>query len=106
MDKSSYKENIRSDSEESFCRNPVIGNAVVEVTIIIPQEERDILYKSLSIEAREIPSKRTRVDISTVDEGLKIIIYAEDIVPLRAALNSFLRFIDSSLRSIRAIYEL
>lgn len=86
--------------------SPVEGNATIEVTIIIPPEERDILFKSISIEAREIPSKRTKVEILTVDEGLKIMIYAEDIVSLRAALNSFLRFVDSSLRSIRVVSEL
>lgn len=82
------------------------SKATAEITMIIPPFERDIIHKSISIEAREIPSKRTRVQILAVNEGLKLAIHAEDIVSLRAALNSFLRFIDSSLRSIRIISDL
>lgn len=106
MDKSSCKEDRDTDPRILSSRNIGPGNAILEVMIFLPPEERDIIYKSVSIEAREIPSKRTRVNISAVNEGLKIVIHAEDIVSLRASLNSFLRFIDSSLRSIRAIHEL
>ncbi|MEM1584056.1 MAG: KEOPS complex subunit Pcc1 [Nitrososphaerota archaeon] len=106
MDKSSCKKDQHADPRISSSHNTRLGNAIVEVVIFIPPEERDIIYKSVSIEAGELPSKRTRVDIIAVNEGLKIVIQAEDVVSLRAALNSFLRFIDSSLKSIRAIFEL
>ena len=82
------------------------NRATVEITITVPPVERDILHRSISMEARDIPSRRTRVQVLAVNEGLKLIIDADDIVSLRAALNSFLRFIDSSLRSIRIISDL
>jgi len=82
------------------------NRATVEITINVPPVERDILHRSISIEVRDIPSRRTRVRVLAVNEGLKLIIHADDIVSLRAALNSFLRFIDSSLRSIKIISDL
>ncbi|MCS7125380.1 MAG: KEOPS complex subunit Pcc1 [Aigarchaeota archaeon] len=77
-----------------------------EIIIHLSQEEREIIVRSISIEAEEIPSKRTRVEVNEVDKGIQITVYAEDIVALRAALNSFLRFVDASLRSIRILYSI
>jgi len=82
------------------------NRAIAEIMITVSPAERDILHRSISIEARDIPSRRTRVQVLAVNEGLKLIIDADDIVSLRAALNSFLRFIDSSLRSIKIISDL
>lgn len=76
---------------------------MAEIVIRVPPDEREILYRSISIEAESIPSKRAMVKIAVINEGLHLAIYAEDIVSLRAALNSFLRFIDSSLRTIRIV---
>jgi tRNA threonylcarbamoyladenosine modification (KEOPS) complex Pcc1 subunit len=82
------------------------NSATAEIMITVPPVERNILHRSISIEARDIPSRRTRVQVLAVNEGLKLIIHADDMVSLRAALNSFLRFIDSSLRSIKIISDL
>ncbi|MEN2974371.1 MAG: KEOPS complex subunit Pcc1 [Candidatus Caldarchaeales archaeon] len=79
------------------------GKNKAEIKIDLPREEREIILKSVSTEIREIPSRRTRVDLCEAGESIKLTIYAEDIVALRAALNSFLRFIDASLRTLRLI---
>lgn len=81
------------------------SKTLAEIIIHLPPDERVILYKSISIEAESIPSKRTEVEIEVIEEGLRLVIYADDLVSLRAALNSFLRFIDSSLRTIRIISQ-
>ncbi len=81
------------------------SRALAEIMMHLPPDEREILYKSILIEAESIPSRRTKVEIEAIEEGLRLVIYADDIVSLRAALNSFLRFIDSSLKTIRIISE-
>jgi len=61
--------------------------------------DRDVknrLIRALSVESnREIP--RTRVVIEDED-GFRMIIYGEDTHALRAALNSYLRWIDLALK--------
>ncbi len=58
--------------------------------IELPNSEE--IYKALKVEAgREIP--RTKVDVVS-NENLEIIIYADDSHALRAALNSYLRWIE------------
>jgi len=63
-----------------------VPRAIIE----LPNSEE--IYKALRVEAgREIP--RTKVDVIS-NENLKIIIDAQDSHALRAALNSYLRWIE------------
>ncbi|MCF8885328.1 MAG: KEOPS complex subunit Pcc1 [Nitrososphaerota archaeon] len=78
----------------------------VEVSIRIPIPERELILKSIILETRDIPSKRTHVSLQSRGEELVLSIEAQDLVALRAALNSFLRFIDSVYRSIKVVSSL
>jgi len=69
----------------------------------LPRDYAEILYSSITPEIEDIPSRRTSVSMALVDEGLNLRISASDPVALRAALNSFLRFIDSI---VEALHEL
>jgi len=106
MEKHSLRGDKDTDSLKSAHSSSQINRATAEIMISVSPLERDILHRSISIEAGDIPSRRMRVQLLAVNEGLKLIIYADDTVSLRAALNSFLRFIDSSLRSIKIISDM
>jgi KEOPS complex subunit Pcc1 len=50
-------------------------------------------YEALKPELRATPSERSRVELKTEGGLLKLFIEAEDIISLRAALNTWLRLI-------------
>lgn len=77
-----------------------------EIIVYLPREESEILERALRPEAEDIPSKRTSVEVDAVEEGLRLRVEAVDLTALRAALNSFLRFADSTLNSIKRIESL
>lgn len=81
------------------------GEFVADILIYLDPSEARAILESISVEARDIPSRRTRVDVEETSEGIRLIIRAKDLTALRAALNSFLRFIDSCLASIRILTE-
>jgi KEOPS complex subunit Pcc1 len=72
-----------------------VPRAIIE----LPKNEE--IYTAIKVEAgREIP--RTKVDI-TLDGTLKIVIDAKDTHALRAALNSYLRWIDLAYNVMEVI---
>lgn len=62
-----------------------------------------MIYLALLPEVRSIPSRRVSVEVGFEDGKLILRAYAMDPVALRAALNSFIRFIDTCLQSIRSL---
>lgn len=66
----------------------------------LPDTKSRILYGAVSPEAADVPSRRALVRLELVEGGLILRIEARDLVALRAALNSFLRFIDASLGAL------
>jgi KEOPS complex subunit Pcc1 len=53
---------------------------------------RDV-YQSLGPELQEIPSERSKVNLELAGESLRLSVAAEDIVSMRAAINTWLRLI-------------
>lgn len=67
-----------------------------EILIELEPNVREIVIKSLSPElGRTVP--KTQVNISETNAGLKIIFNAETTSALRAALNSYLRWVNCIL---------
>ncbi len=67
----------------------------ISIEINAPQEVKEHLYHALSVEgSREIP--RTEVEMS-IAESFKMHIMAEDLHALRAAVNSYLRWLALAL---------
>ncbi len=73
------------------------SNSSLKIFFRLPKSKAKILYEAIAPEAADIPSRRAVVNLRIIDEGLILEIEARDLVALRAALNSFLRFIDASL---------
>lgn len=76
----------------------------VKIGGLKPDEAR-ILYHAILPEIRDIPSKRASARLELFDDHVRLEISASDLVALRAALNSFLRFIDSVLQSLLVFSE-
>jgi KEOPS complex subunit Pcc1 len=51
------------------------------------------VYESLGPELQEIPSERSRVSLELAGDVLRLAVAAEDVVSLRAAVNTWLRLI-------------
>ena len=79
------------------------GRFEAEVILHLGEQEAETIYRALLPEAKDIPSRRVSIEVDV--EGGKLILraYAMDPVALRAALNSFIRFIDACLQSIRSL---
>ncbi|MEM0329133.1 MAG: KEOPS complex subunit Pcc1 [Nitrososphaerota archaeon] len=75
----------------------------VEVIFHLDELEADTIYRAVLPEARDIPSRRASVEIGLKAGALILRICAADPVALRAALNSFMRFIDACLQSLRSL---
>jgi len=78
-------------------------NFKLNVFLHLGEEEARILYRAILPEVKDVPSRRTFVNLELAEGGILLSISAADPVALRAASNSFLRFIDSALRSIRLL---
>ena len=78
-------------------------NFKLNVFLHLREEEARIIYRAILPEVKDVPSRRTSVNLELTKDGIMLSISAADPVALRAASNSFLRFIDSVLRSIRLL---
>ena len=76
------------------------------ITLFLSEDEAEIILQAISPEASDIPTRRVNVKLERVNEGIALLIESRDLTAMRAALNSFLRFIDSSLLSVRIISQL
>ncbi len=76
------------------------------ITLYMDGEEAEVIVRSVSPEALDVPSRRVKVYLERVPEGVMLRVESRDLTALRAALNSFLRFIDASLSSVRVISRL
>ena len=52
-----------------------------------------IVYESLKPELAAVPSERSKVEMSVHEGRLNLLITAEDIISLRAAVNTWLRLV-------------
>lgn len=77
----------------------------LKVFLKLPRSEAEILRAAIAPEAKDMPSRRAVVKLKVDEDGLTVEIDARDLVALRAALNSFLRFIDAALNAVRAVSE-
>ncbi|MDP8011891.1 MAG: KEOPS complex subunit Pcc1 [Thermoplasmata archaeon] len=70
--------------------------------IIIDSKNAEILYKALRVEGeRNIP--RTSIKIENMENKLKIFINASDVNAMRAAINSYMRWINLSMKLLEMV---
>jgi len=71
----------------------------------IPGRRARIIYQAIAPEAETLPSRRASVSLQADEETLVLRIDARDLVALRAAVNSFLRFVNSILETLDLVGE-
>ncbi|MEM2897604.1 MAG: KEOPS complex subunit Pcc1 [Candidatus Bathyarchaeia archaeon] len=64
------------------------------------------LLNALKPEASSIPTYRSKIEVFALNNVLKLKINSIDIIALRAAINSYLRFILSCYKTLDTIKEL
>lgn len=65
--------------------------------IEIESDKAEIIYNSLKVESKN-DTDRTKVSINIKDDELILSVTAKDIAALRAALNSYIRWMDVALK--------
>jgi len=68
------------------------------------QRHLEIIFKALEPEVRKTPTMRSRAFLEKEDTFLILKIEANDTVALRAAVNAYLRWIDS-IRNVLGVLE-
>ncbi|MHA2141083.1 MAG: KEOPS complex subunit Pcc1 [Candidatus Thorarchaeota archaeon] len=78
------------------------GRAVIEIPLE-SKEVAEMLRSALDPETDSAPSDRARAEVSVRDSVLVIQISAGDMASLRAAMNSYIAWVSTSLDTIDAV---
>ena len=78
--------------------------AEITIDISLPSTElADTIYTTLLPETRQRPGFRSKTNVSRKGKILHLEIKATDIIALRAASNSFLRFVSVAMKTINIV---
>ena len=83
--------------------NFITNGSTGQIDIKLPKRAIDILLISLEPESKTPSSERSTVKLSRTEDGIKLIVVANDTSALRAALNSYLRWIQGILSMIEKL---
>ncbi len=76
--------------------------AKVKLALTVP--DADVLYRALLPELSSLPTKRARVRLEKSEDSRMLLeVEAEDLVALRAVVNTYLRWISSARRCLEAL---
>ena len=76
---------------------------VATVMIRAPEEISEIIGESLAPEVEHLTSERSKINVSVDDGVVTISIEASDIAALRAAINSYLRWVGAILDVVETV---
>jgi len=79
------------------------GMIVAEVRVDVPEGVSGLIGESLAPEVEHPTSERSKVMVSAVEGQVVISIEASDVVALRAAINSYLRWVGAILDVVEAV---
>jgi len=78
--------------------------AEISIEIGLPSSRlAETIYHSIVPETRETQGHRSRAEVSYKGKTLQLNITAEDIVALRAASNTFLRFVTVAMKTLNLV---
>ena len=83
--------------------NFITNGSTGQIDIKLPKRAIDILLISLEPESKTPSSERSTVKLSRTEDGIRLIVVANDTSALRAALNSYLRWIQGILSMIEKL---
>ena len=80
------------------------ASAEIAIEISLPSSKiADTVYKSLLPETKQPSGFRSHVSVKNRGKVLELHILADDIVALRAASNTFLRFVAVALKTVNVV---
>ncbi len=79
------------------------GVVVAVVRVEVPEGVSGLIGECLSPEVERPTSERSSVVVSVVGGGVVLSVEASDVVALRAALNSYLRWVGAILDVVEAV---
>ena len=78
--------------------------AEISINISLPSRKLvETIYNSLLPETRQTPGFRSQTTVDRKDQILQLNIKADDIVALRAASNTFLRFVSVAMKTLNVV---
>ena len=80
-----------------------MGAVVASVLVGVPEGLSGIIGESLAPEVERPTSGRSRVVVSVGEGGVVMLFEASDVAALRAALNSYLRWVGAILDVVDAV---
>ncbi|NLB75226.1 MAG: hypothetical protein GX799_01990 [Crenarchaeota archaeon] len=81
-------------------------NAKATINLVFYSENQvNILWSALSPETKALPTRRISIKLEKNSNCLVLVVEAEDTVALRATLNSYLRWIGSTLSVLEVIQK-
>ena len=78
-------------------------SAVAEIRVDSTKELAEIIENSLKPEVQDPVSTRSKVEVVAEDDLIRINITASDLSALRAALNSYLRWVDAIFEVVEKV---
>lgn len=93
-------ENLRL--QRTTKRQPSPAEIAIEISLPT-QKLAETVYTSLIPETRQPPGYRSRTVVRRKDKVVQLNIKAADIVALRAASNSFLRFVSVAMKTLNIV---
>jgi len=81
----------------------MMGKAEIDIAL---GDSADIVYRSIACEVNNTPSQRSKTDLFLRGQTLNISVLADDIVMLRATLNTWLRLVKISVDMTEIVTEL
>lgn len=78
--------------------------ANAEISVVASERLARIMEGSLLPEAERPTSERSNVSVMTEDSHLMIRIEASDVAALRAAVNSYLRWVSAILEAVETVH--
>ena len=79
-------------------------SAVAEIRVNSTKELAEVIAGSLKPEVQDPVSTRSKVEVVAEDDLIRINITASDLSALRAALNSYLRWVDAIFEVVEKVY--
>ncbi len=76
---------------------------VSSLRLIVQTPHADTILKAVEPELSSLPSRRIRASIQLKDGALDLVLDADDLVALRAGLNTFLRWIIALDKCLRLV---
>ncbi len=80
-----------------------MSRVTIDFTIHLPEDVSNVIVKSILPELSSMATRRSKIAVNIVEEGLSIKLTSNDLVAARAASNTLVRLLAVSYRSMEML---